>query len=222
MRYLLDLLAHKIEPARIPDDLPQVEHHHRAHLQLIDDVRLLDSGQGHDHPAGGSTGFLVAVLEQVAGHDQRRELDHDLDQILELKDRRHDVAFREQFPQAVVLVGDGTRPGLGHGIQLRLRRMLAQRLALNDDLLGELRRVFVGQGDSPLALAQSLDRQHQVAPLFLGRTEIGQVLAGQGQELIAQPAAADKFIGEAFLFQSRQPLAQFVECCDQHVPFRSM
>ena len=55
---------------------------------------------------------------------------------LELKDRRHDVAFREQFPQAVVLVGDGTGPGLGHGIQPRLRRMLAQRLALNDDLLG--------------------------------------------------------------------------------------
>ena len=120
--YLLDLLAHRIEPARIPDDLPQVEHHHRARLQLqrdyqayqpraasrfvqqrrqnvqrhapkdllahagrqhllIDDVRLLDSGQGYDHPAGGSTGFLVAVLEQVAGHDQRRELDHDLDQI---------------------------------------------------------------------------------------------------------------------------------------------
>lgn len=88
------------------------------------------------------------------------------------------MAFREQFPQAVVLVGDGTGPGLGHGIQPRLRRMLAQRLALNDDLLGELRRVFVGQGDSPLALAQSLDRQHQVAPLFLGHTEIGQVLAG--------------------------------------------
>lgn len=104
--------------------------------------------------------------------------------------------------------------------------MLAQRPTLNDDLLGELRRVarrvFVGQGDSPLALAQSLDRQHQVARLFLGRTEISQVLAGQGQELIAQPAVGDEFIGEAFLLQSRQPLAQFVKCCDQHVPFRSM
>ena len=39
LRYLLDLLAHRIEPARIPDDLPQVEHHHRARLQLQRDYQ---------------------------------------------------------------------------------------------------------------------------------------------------------------------------------------
>ncbi len=39
LRYLLDLLAQEVDPARLPDDLPQVEHHHRARLQLQRDYQ---------------------------------------------------------------------------------------------------------------------------------------------------------------------------------------
>lgn len=39
LRYLLELLAHRIEPMRIPDDLPQVKYHHRARLQLQRDYQ---------------------------------------------------------------------------------------------------------------------------------------------------------------------------------------
>lgn len=39
LQYLLDLLAQGVDPAQIPDDLPRVEHHHRAHLQLQRDYQ---------------------------------------------------------------------------------------------------------------------------------------------------------------------------------------
>ncbi|MDG4597046.1 MAG: hypothetical protein P9F75_15395 [Candidatus Contendobacter sp.] len=39
LRYLLDLLAQGVDPARVPDDLPRVEHHHRARLQLQRDYQ---------------------------------------------------------------------------------------------------------------------------------------------------------------------------------------
>ena len=140
--------------------------------------------------------FGVAVLDQIAGHDQRREFDQHFGQILELKDRRHNLTLFQQLPQALVFVGDRAGPGLGNRRDPGRWRLLPQRPAAGDGGLGQgrgiSRRLRFGQGRRSIALAQGRDRQHHRAALVLRHPQIGQLLAGEFQQFLAPPTAGDE------------------------------
>ena len=195
------------QPVRQPQDV-------RGELLADDIVHPVTHGQrtAEQRAPRRPRRIRIAVRDQIAGHHQRRELHQHFGQILELKDRRHDLALVQQLPQALVFVGDGAGPPVGDRRDPGNRRLLPERPAAGDGGLGQgrgvVRRLPVGQGGRGVALAQGLHRQHHRAALVLRHPQIGQLLAGEVQQLLAPPAGGEERIRPLRQLQMRQPGAQ--------------